>query len=670
MRHRLRPNGAERVRGRAASAVLAGVLLSLTVVALWSALETRRAATEADRSHRLAAAYQEARFSVAQEASYEREYRLAPSHDVLRQHTEAGYAVHRAMVAVMGIGGHGEAADAQDIISRNDFYQGSIQRLFSATDDMDFALARQIDEGEVGPLAAALQTTVFGLSRLHDQEAAVAGQALRRAENVALSAIVGGFAVGLILVSFVLHARREYDRQLLRQSHESERQARQDPLTGLPNRLAFAETLDVRLAELGSDETLGVVLLDLDRFKEINDTLGHQYGDRLLALIGPRMREVLRGGDIIARLGGDEFVLLLHDTATESAAGQESYEQVAERVLGALMRPFTVDGLTLVIEASAGLAVHPADGSTPDVLLQRADIAMYVAKAKHQRVIRYEQHLDEHSPRKLGLLAALRRSVVDDELLVYYQPILDLNAGGVVGVEALVRWQHPTEGLLAPDEFIPLAEGSGFIHALTDGVLRLALAQSRAWQDEGLDLTISVNLSTRCLLDSSLPESVKAALDASGVLPGRLMLEITESAIVADPIRAFEVIARLHALGVQLSIDDFGTGYTSMRYLRDLPVRELKIDRSFVSGMMTDPQDYALVQTSIDLGRRLGLRTVAEGVEDEQTWRELTGLGCDAAQGYLFLRPLPAREVGAWIAAWHGLGERRPASAAMLAHPR
>ncbi|MEO6205400.1 MAG: EAL domain-containing protein [Mycobacteriales bacterium] len=670
MRHRLRPIEADRLRGRAASALLAGVLLSLTAVALWSALETRWAATAADRSHLLAAAYQEARFQVAQEESYERKYRLEPSPEVRRLHIEAGYAVYEAMLTVMRIGGPGEAAAAQDIIARNDVYQGSIQRLFSATDDQDFALARNIDEHEVDPLAAAVQTTVYSLSKAHDQEAAAAGLSLRRAENVALGAIIGGFAVGLVLVAFVLRARQQYDRHIQAQSRESERLAREDPLTGLPNRLAFAETLDARLAALGSAETLGVVLLDLDRFKEINDTLGHQHGDRLLALIGPRMREVLRGQDIIARLGGDEFVLLLHDTATESAAGHESYEQVAERVLGALMRPFTVDDLTLVVEASAGLAVHPADGSTPDVLLQRADIAMYVAKAKHQRVIRYEQHLDEHSPRKLGLLAALRRSVLDDELLVYYQPILDLNAGGVVGVEALVRWQHPTEGLLAPDEFIPLAEGSGFIHALTDGVLRLALAQSRIWRDQGLDLTISVNLSTRCLLDSALPESVSAALDASGVAAERLMLEITESAIVADPIRAFEVIARLHALGVQLSIDDFGTGYTSMRYLRDLPVRELKIDRSFVSGMMTDPQDYALVQTSIDLGRRLGLRTVAEGVEDEQTWRELTGLGCDAAQGYLFLRPLPAREVGAWIAAWQGLGQRRPESAALLARPR
>jgi len=260
--------------------------------------------------------------------------------------------------------------------------------------------------------------------------------------------------------------------------------------------------------------------------------------------------------------------------------------------------------------------------------------------------------VDEHNLRKLTLLSELRRAVADNELVMHYQPAVDLLGGAVLGVEALVRWQHPVEGLLPPNAFIPLAEGSGFIHELTTHVLNLSLDQAARWAVAGTPLVVSVNISARCLLDSTLPDTVRRALSRTGVPADVLLLEITESAILADPVRAGEVIHRLHDLGVHLSIDDFGTGYTSMSYLRDLPVDELKIDQSFVKRMLHDTKDAVIVRTSIDLAQRLGLRAVAEGVEDDATWRALQVLDCDAAQGYLFSRPLPAAELNTWLQRW------------------
>jgi len=482
----------------------------------------------------------------------------------------------------------------------------SVHALFDATDAHDTALALKIDHEQVDPVSKSLQDDVYGRALMHDKAAAAAGLHLQRVETIGLTATIGSFAFGLTLCLLVWRRRGRYERDATAQAVVNAHQARHDSLTGLPNRLAFAEQIQ---AALGAGRSVGVVLLDLDRFKEINDTLGHHHGDLLLQQIGPRMREVLRPEDTIARLGGDEFGLLLtEDTpigadarnVAANASPRGQYAEVTRRAMEALTRPFLVDSLSLTVEGSAGIAVFPQDGTDFKQLVQRADIAMYVAKKNHTVFASYDPRLDEHSLLKLTLLSELRRAVADNELVMHYQPAVDLLGGAVLGVEALVRWQHPVEGLLPPNEFIPLAEGSGFIHELTTHVLNLSLDQAARWAVAGAPLVVSVNISARCLLDSTLPDTVRRALSRTGVPADLLLLEITESAIMADPVRAGEVIHRLHDLGVHLSIDDFGTGYTSMSYLRDLPVDELKIDQSFVKRMLHDTKDAVIVRTSID----------------------------------------------------------------------
>ncbi len=434
------------------------------------------------------------------------------------------------------------------------------------------------------------------------------------------------------------------------QAEMYEHQAQHDGLTGLPNRLLFGRRIEEQLgAAAASGQPFAVMLLDLDRFKEINDTLGHHVGDRLLEQIGPRLLGVLRPNDVVARLGGDEFAILLPHSGHGGRDPETACAALAKRLMTALREPFTVDGLLLAVEASAGLALYPQHGVSAEELVQRADIAMYLAKAGHEGFCFYNSKLDEHSPRKLALLAGLRTGISRGELVVHYQPTVDLDTGAVQGVEALVRWRHPTEGLLPPGEFIPLAESSGLIDEVTSYVLDQALAQCRIWLTAGDPLRISVNVSARSLLDVTLPDRVSAALLRHDVPATLLELEITESAVLADPVRATAILSRLQQLGVSVSIDDFGTGYTSLSYLRDLPVNELKIDRSFVGRMLTSSKDAIIVRTSVELARRLGLRTVAEGVEDESTWRALQALNCELAQGFLVARPLPPEELTPWL---------------------
>jgi diguanylate cyclase (GGDEF)-like protein len=476
----------------------------------------------------------------------------------------------------------------------------------------------------------------------------------RRAAVADTRSIIGILALGLV-VFWVMLFRLVVgaSRKLTRQSRLNAHLATHDGLTGLPNRFHFAELL---ADQLGAAQThggsVGVMLLDLDRFKEINDTLGHHYGDLLLQQIGPRIRSVLRDDEVLARLGGDEFALLI-PSDLRGGAVLDGYRNLARRLLAALHEPFVIDEIALAVEASAGLAVSPGHGTTGQVLLQRADIAMYVAKANHEDLTVYDRALDDHNPRRLRLLSQLRNAVDHGELVLHYQPLVDIASNQVRGAEALVRWQHPDEGLLPPSEFLPLAEGSGFIHELTRHVLQTACTQAKAWQQAGRPIVVSVNISARCLLDSALPDDIGAALHDVG-LPARLLkLEITESAIMTDPVRAKLIINRLHEMGLALSIDDFGTGYTSLSYLRDLPIRELKIDRSFVMRMLHEHNDAVIVQTGTELAHRLGLTSVAEGIEDAGTLTALTALGCTTAQGYHLARPMPVDRFNTWLDQWN-----------------
>jgi diguanylate cyclase (GGDEF)-like protein len=431
---------------------------------------------------------------------------------------------------------------------------------------------------------------------------------------------------------------------------DARHQAMHDELTGLPNRACFYDRTDQALRLASRDGTCTAVLLfDLNRFKDINDTLGHKFGDKVLREVGPRLRRGLRDSDTLARLGGDEFCVLL-----PRVEGVGDALVVAKRIIELLEEPFDIDGMSMPVEASCGVAIAPADGDSADLLLQRADVAMYVAKDSHASIVTYDDELNINTPARLALLSELRAAVSGGQFVLYYQPKAALGGRNVHGVEALVRWQHPTYGLVPPNDFIPLAEHTGLIKPLTTWVLNTALEQLSRWREMNgspvlANLSVAVNVSTRSLLDDDFPTEVAASLERWAIPPHLLALEITESTIMADPSRAHRLLSELSATGVQVSIDDFGTGYSSLSYLKNLPVNELKIDRSFVYHMHRDPNDAVIVQSVIDLGRNLGLHTVAEGIEDDETWEHLRRLGCDSGQGYLLARPMPAENLLDWI---------------------
>lgn len=428
-------------------------------------------------------------------------------------------------------------------------------------------------------------------------------------------------------------------------SVEKEHQALHDVLTGLPNRLSFVDALQRRIVQPKlAYQQAAVLLIDLDRFKEVNDTLGHHAGDVLLALIGPRLRPVLPELSIIARLGGDEFAILL-----PTVQHQVDAISIAAEIGRALEAPFPIDDFQLEVEASIGVALFPDHGRTTDELIKHADIAMYVAKSRHSVTELYDPSQDHHSTKRLRLVGELRRAISDGEITLYYQPKLDLHSGAVCGVEALVRWIHPQHGLVLPSEFVPVAEHTGLIRPLTRHVLATAVQQAAIWRQSGHELAVAINLSARSLHDGGIVHDVSEDLTRYE-LPGRLLqIEITESSIMADPARARRILDQLHEMGVNLSIDDFGTGYSSLAYLQELPVNEIKIDRSFVTNVVDSPADQVIVKSTIDLAKNLGLTSTAEGIESAPALSWLRSAGCDQAQGFHIARPMPAHELGEWI---------------------
>ena len=428
--------------------------------------------------------------------------------------------------------------------------------------------------------------------------------------------------------------------------HEMEFRGLHDTLTGLPNRELLANRCGQLLrADKRAGTRTGLLVIDLDRFKEVNNTFGYHCGDELLRQVGPRLAGVLRDVDTVASLGGDEFAVLL-----PNMPGADDVTKVAFTLAAALEMPFHVGGVDLDVEARIGVVISGEHGQDATTLLQHADFAMNVAKVRTLGVFAYDPAFDSHPPSKLALLGDLRRALERGELVLHYQPKVSVSTGDVVGVEALVRWQHPERSLVFPDDFIPMAEHTSLIGPLTRHVLDIALAQVRTWIDAGRPLPIAVNLSVRNLLDEHLAAQAAELLAAHGVPGALLELEVTESAIMIDPVRARQVLEQLSALGVRISIDDFGVGYTSLSQLTTLPVSELKIDRSFVMTMGNDPGNATIVQSVIDLGHNLGVTVVAEGVETEQVLTALAGLDCDVAQGYHLCRPLPAADFDRWFA--------------------
>jgi diguanylate cyclase (GGDEF)-like protein/PAS domain S-box-containing protein len=420
-----------------------------------------------------------------------------------------------------------------------------------------------------------------------------------------------------------------------------------DSLTELPNRLYFYESVTQAIAAAGDHRQLAILLIDLDRFKEINDTLGHHYGDLLLCEFAGALRRHLRPPDTLARLGGDEFALLLHVDGDAAGAAASALTRIEDLVA----QPYVVEGLPLSIEASIGVACFPHDGENVDELLRYADIAMYSAKTSGVGHAFYEPNGNGngHDPRRLGILGELRRAIADHELVLHYQPKLDLRSKLIDRVEALVRWQHPRDGLLLPAHFIPLAEQTGLIKPLTLYVLETALAQCKRWLDAGRSIGISVNISPRNLNDSDFPGDVEELLRRYDVPAEHLLLEVTERGIIADPARAEATLRRLSELGVRIALDDFGAGHSSLAFLARLPLDQIKIDRSFVTDLVTDSGDDVIVRSIISLGHELGLEVVGEGVETAEVQTRLEEYGCDLVQGFQLTRALPADELEQWL---------------------
>jgi len=433
-------------------------------------------------------------------------------------------------------------------------------------------------------------------------------------------------------------------KEIEKTSKELEYLAMHGGLTGLPNRSLLLDRLQQGLEySIRNNEQISLILMDLDRFKDINDTLGHHIGDLLLCEVGKRWEKILRKVDTVARLGCDEFAIVLPSCDVENAI------IVSRKIMKALDVPFELNNNLLYVGGSLGIAIFPDHGENVSVLLQRSDVAMYIAKRSGRGYVVYDSSQDENSAGRLTMLSELKDAISNNELVLYFQPQVDITTGNTCGVEALVRWIHKERGLIPPDEFISIAEQSGLINSLTMWVLNSALENCANWKKKGLDTKVAVNISARNLKDSAFPQKIKNLLIKWSIDASYLRLEITESFVMEDPIEAMKILTHLSNMGVSLSIDDCGTGYSSLAYLQKLPVNELKIDKSFVLGMADSLDSSKIVQSIIDLAHNLGLDVVAEGVENENVWNKLDAMGCEIAQGYYMSKPMPSKEIEEWF---------------------
>lgn len=448
----------------------------------------------------------------------------------------------------------------------------------------------------------------------------------------------GAVLLGIGITIFVV-------RHTKKQAKLLQYQAMYDSLTGLPNRSLFTDRLQQTvLVGQRERQSFALIALDLDRFKEVNDTLGHHIGDEVLCQTARIVRGALRESDTLARMGGDEFSILL-----QTAQTREGAERVAERILDALRNPVDILGHEFEIGASLGIAMFPEHAKQPDELQRNADAAMYQAKRNHSGFATFTKELEKTSEDQFTLRSEIRKAIANEEFILHYQPKIDFSTRRISGVEALVRWQHPTRGLLSPDTFIPFAEETGLIRPLTEAIMRQAVAQAASWLKDGMPFQIAVNVSAINIQDDKFADQVEEILEQYNLPADLIELELTESAIMSEPKKAINCIKQLRNFGVQVSIDDFGTGYTSMSQLKELLVAKIKIDRSFVTDMMMNHNDAVIVRTTVDLGHSLGFKVVAEGVEDQATWDQLEDLGCDSAQGFHMARPLAPEAFTAWL---------------------
>jgi diguanylate cyclase len=620
------------------------VLLSITSFAMWSAESTHKAADAAFEATSLSDDYGVATRALSAEESLERKYRLEPGPDIRVAFTAASTEFSAAVGRLSANGTSEDRSRVATISQIHAQYLAAVYRLFDQVDRRALPAAQLTDSQEVDPLFELMSPIVISATVDHQRITREALQKMRWLGTFTSRATPVVFIVGLFLVAFFASMLRRVRLQLHSQREQALHDSMHDTLTGLPNRALLAERFEQALASgKQSQKATGLLLVDLDRFKEVNDTLGHQCGDELLKQVGIRLTQALRDVDTVARLGGDEFAVVI-----PTVDCLDEVFVVAERLRTALAEPMQVNGIDLDVEASIGVVISGEHGQDATTLLQRADVAMYVAKEQSLGVFAYVPTADSNSPQRLALLGQLRRALDRDELVLHYQPKINLATSQVCGVEALVRWQHPERGLLPPDDFIPLAEHTGLIGPLTHYVLNAALGQVHEWRLAGHDIAVAVNLSARNLLDDHVVTQVRTLLLKHDVPAHLLQLEVTESAIMIEQARAQDILNQLHQLGIRISIDDFGAGYTSLAQLKTLPVHEIKVDRSFVSSMDNDCDAALIVRSVIDLGHNLGLTAVAEGVESHESLSTLTGAGCDIGQGFHLSRPLPAADLLAW----------------------
>ncbi|MDX6226884.1 MAG: hypothetical protein QOI76_274 [Frankiales bacterium] len=613
----------------------AGVLLVIAVVGglgLLSANRLAAATASAQQTTTLSDLYQDARYEVA---SIDDLYHIHLFTPRANDDATSAQAFRRLTGTVEALAAQPQAHAADvaalraDVRSYAEAVSGTEQATAEANGADTAQLQRTDDAGSA--LAADLGRSEEATHLASQRDLRAASDEARLLNGTAPIVLGASVVLAFLLVGVSRRYRQGIERQELT-----------DTLTGLPNRWALTRHVDK--LHNGTEETDSwLLVLDLDRFKEVNDSLGHQHGDELLVQVANRLRTTVSEAHFVVRLGGDEFAVIAH------AGGVSEGAATALAVQAALQAPFVVARLQVQIGASIGLAA-PDGSSDLTALLRRADVAMYVAKQTSEPYVIFSQDHDVHTADKLRLLSELRNGLGNDELVVYYQPKVSLDDGRLVGVEALVRWQHPTRGLLPPGVFVPQIENTTLMDRVTAAVLERALNQVFAWFQQGYLIPVSVNIPTRSLLHEDFVAQVQAALLASGVDPAMLTLEITESSAMQDPARAVQVLHALRASGIRVSIDDYGTGYASMAYLKDLPVDELKIDRSFVDTALADKASRILVTSIIDLAGRLGLTVVAEGVENHATADLLRAGGCQIAQGYHYSRPVPADELTAWAA--------------------
>jgi len=628
---------------RRTALALVGVLLSVSGFALWSSLTISRLGDEVVASSRLEGHYAAAAAAVEKTAALVSRYRPDTRSSVRQQleWTDASFAA-----AVDQITRNTQERDAAAPLRAT--YAQIAARAKQSFDRIDAASSTNFEpnaQPELERALAELSRLIHAAASRHEDASSRALEELSTWNAINVVATVFVFVLGVSLTIFFTRRIRRTRKQLECEREQAVHASLHDALTGLPNRVLFTRRIGEALASgLRDQSATALLLIDLDRFQDVNDTLGHHCGDRLLAQIGARLGGELGQGRTVARLGGDEFAVLLPDVGDLDAAVATAW-----RLRTALMRTFHLEGVDLDIEGSIGVVIAGLHGHDAITLMQRSDIAMYAAKGQGKGVSVYDFDADRHTPQRLALLSQLRRGVEANELYLEYQPKLEMASKSIIGVEALVRWKHPERGVVRPDEFIPIAEHTGLIGALTRAVMRLALVQVRAWLEAGRHIPVSVNISARNLGDDQLAVEIRDMLAQQGLPASMLCLEITESTIMLEPQRARLVLEQLHAFGVRVSLDDFGAGYTSLAQLKSLPISELKIDKSFVITMHSNRSNALIVSSVIELGHNLGMRIVAEGVETAEALEMLHGFGCDVVQGYHISRPQSAQALTDWL---------------------